>query len=69
MRCPNIQCIKLLKNFVSFRSKTNCDSNQQEFSKQSETTHNSIDQNIQPNPKKFPLNRKKFSITQYNRYI
>ncbi|BFD46067.1 MAG: hypothetical protein DMENIID0002_07130 [Rickettsia endosymbiont of Sergentomyia squamirostris] len=54
MRCPNIQCIKLLKNFVSLR-KTNCqtnNSNQQEFSKQSETNHNSIDQNIQPNSKK-----------------
>ncbi|MDR0773816.1 MAG: hypothetical protein LBE72_00530, partial [Rickettsia sp.] len=51
MRCPHIQCIKLLKNFVSSR-KTNYHSNQQEFLKQSETNHNSIGQNIQPNPQK-----------------
>ncbi len=61
MRCPHIQCIKLLKNFVSFR-KTSDDSNQQKSSKQSETNHNSIGQNIQPNSKKI-------STTQYNRYI
>ncbi|WP_375326867.1 hypothetical protein [Candidatus Tisiphia endosymbiont of Nemotelus uliginosus] len=51
MRCPHIQCIKLLKNFVSSR-KTNYHSNQQEFLKQTETNHNSIGQNIQPNPQK-----------------
>ncbi|WP_341747605.1 hypothetical protein [Candidatus Tisiphia endosymbiont of Dascillus cervinus] len=50
MRCPHIQCIKLLKNFVSF-CKTSDDSNQQKSSKRPEINY-SLWQNILPNQQK-----------------